>query len=187
MGKRYTSTEDMLSASGLDDSLRDQIRDRIESRQIIKKLLALRVRQGKSQRDIADAFGCTQSRISKLENGTDEEIRLGDLVRYFQSLDHGLSLFIAKSEWGAMDQIKYHAFEIKRCLTRLVELVQDDPKIGKGVANAHFKTLADVAKIIIDSAKTLPEVPLALPTIMEPDSDEDVAESYEESPPSVLV
>ena len=187
MNKQYTTTEEMLAASGLDDSLRDQVRDRIGSRQIIKRLLAIRVRQGKSQRDIADAFGCSQSRISKLENGTDNEIRLGDLSRYLHSLDLDLSLFIAKSQWGTMDQIKHHAFEIKRCLRRLAGLAKDDHQIGQGVAQAHVETLVNMTKIIIESAKTLPEFPLPLPMIMEADGDDDIAEPSEESHAAVTV
>ena len=145
------------------------------------------MRQGKSQKDIADAFGCSQSRISKLENGTDEEMRLGDLSGYLEALGLESSMLIVKANWQAMDQIKYHAFEIQRCLTRLADLAKDDHAIDQGVAHAHVETLVNVINIISNSAKDLPEFPLPLPAIVEASGGEDVAETCEGATASVPV
>lgn len=49
---------------------------------LMNELIAVRDAKGLSQKDIAETVGCTQSRISKLENAKDVDVRLGDLRAY---------------------------------------------------------------------------------------------------------
>jgi transcriptional regulator with XRE-family HTH domain len=173
MAKEYTSVSEMLADSSADDSLKQDTADRIASRQVIKRLLALRVARGVSQSDVAKKMGCTQSRISKLENGIDDDIRLGDLHKYLDALDHDMSLFVCKKDWQSFQQIKFCAVTIRRCLGRLVDLAGDDPEIEHGVSKAHVETLVNLVKFVVDSAKDLPSFPSMIPGIIEANGTDD--------------
>lgn len=95
MGVRHNNVSEMLAACE-DESLQRDVEKRISSRQIIKQLLTMRASRDMSQKDIAEKLGCTQSRVSKLENGTDDELRLGDLTGYLKALDYDLHLQLAE-------------------------------------------------------------------------------------------
>jgi transcriptional regulator with XRE-family HTH domain len=71
----------------------DTLKDRLSRRRIVKTLAALRAARGLSQGDVAKKLRCTQSRISKLENGYDDELRVGELKDYAEGL--GLELQLA--------------------------------------------------------------------------------------------
>jgi DNA-binding transcriptional regulator YiaG len=47
----------------------------------------MRVSKGLTQRQLAQAIGCSQGRISKLESGRDEDLRLQDLIDYTLATD----------------------------------------------------------------------------------------------------
>jgi len=166
----------MLVDSAADEELKKGAIERIDRRQIVKRLMALRVSKGKSQQEIADQLGCSQSRISKLENGMDDEIRLGDLRDYLHALDQDVSLFVCQKDWQSFQQIKFCAAMIKRSLSQLVELAGDDPTIERGVTKAHIETLVNFVRVIVDSAEKLPSLPQMVPGIIEADESSDDSE-----------
>ncbi len=179
MTKQYTSVTEMISDSPLEESQRDEIAARIASRQIIKRLLTLRAMRGMSQEEVADRMKCSQSRISKLENGIDGDIRIGDMRDYLRAIDYDMSLFVCPKQWKSFQHIKFHAFGIRKCLGQLVEFAGDDPKIVQGVSKAHVETLVNLVKFVVDSAKNLPSFTSMLPDIIEADGSE--AEELEDT------
>ena len=119
--RRYTSVSQMLRDSTVDESFCDEFDEHVALRQVVKHLLAMRAVKRLSQKDIAERMGCSQSRVSKLENGVDSDLRLDDLIRYSASLGFEVRLVFAKRDWSAVDEIKYHAFSIRK----LVGMFQD--------------------------------------------------------------
>ena len=129
--------------------------------------MALRATRGMSQTEVAGRMKCSQSRISKLENGVDDDLRIGDMRDYLHALDHDMSIFVCPMQWKSFQQIKFHAFEIRRCLGQLVDLIGDDPDILQGVSKAHVEVVVNLVKLVVDSAETLPSIEQMLPEIIE--------------------
>lgn len=71
--------------AGLGQELLDKVKKRIAERRLVKSLILYRVEAGLTQGDIAKAMGCTQSRISKLESKTDDDLSIGDIKRYLKA------------------------------------------------------------------------------------------------------
>ena len=94
-GKRYSSVPEMVRDLSMDKEFASSLEQTMAERNIIDLLMGLRTSKGLSQQDIAAAMGCTQSRISKLENGKDDDLCVGDFHAYTAAL--GLRLR------GAMD------------------------------------------------------------------------------------
>ena len=82
--KQYKTVVEMARHVARDKAFSDKLQKRIAERKVVKQLVALRSAKGLSQADIAKAMGCTQSRISKLESGVDNDLRLGDLENYLE-------------------------------------------------------------------------------------------------------
>ena len=90
--KVYRSIPELVRDISGSSSFADGFESRLAERKIVKDLMVLRATQGLSQKDVALKFGCTQSRISKLESMTDSDLRIGDLSKYAEVL--GLELRI---------------------------------------------------------------------------------------------
>ena len=79
---------------------------------MIKDLMIKRATSGLSQKDIARSFGCTQSRISKLENMTDSELTLADLAKYASALGLELRITLAPKDSKPVARNRSIAFEV---------------------------------------------------------------------------
>ena len=174
--KQYTSVSAMLADSGIDKSIKERIEKRIAGRQLIKHLMAMRALRDMSQKDVAEKIGCTQSRISKLERSTDEDLRLGDLHNYANAVGMDVGVLLADKERTSVDWIKHHAFQIKRLLERLAKLANIDESIEKGVTRTFRDTLFNLIKIVCDSSEKLPQednAPFFRVQLIEIDDDEE--------------
>lgn len=67
------------------------LESQIQRRQIVKKLMALRAKAGLSQQDVARKLNWTSSKVSRLEAGCDDDLRLGDLRDYLGALSLDLT------------------------------------------------------------------------------------------------
>ena len=132
--KKYQSVAEMTRALADDDQLANELEERINERQIVKKLAALRLAKGMSQTEIAAAMQCTQSRISKLESGVDRDLTLGDLELYLDALGLAAGIVMSPKGQTAAAAIKHHWDRIGQHLNNLVELANPDSEIAIGVA-----------------------------------------------------
>ena len=134
-GKKYATLTDLVhQTTGKDEKEFVQAFDeRTEKRQVIRTLMALRASKGLSQKDIAAAMGHSQSKISKLESGTDEDLRLGELAEYLESLGYSARIVVAKPKNSIADEIKYHWHCLGKLLDRLLDLAHKDARIAVGI------------------------------------------------------
>jgi transcriptional regulator with XRE-family HTH domain len=65
---------------------------------IVDALSNLRCSKGIHQSHIARRIRCTQSKVSKLENGTDNKLNLLDLHRYVEAIGCRLTITISDSD-----------------------------------------------------------------------------------------
>jgi transcriptional regulator with XRE-family HTH domain len=155
--KRYNSVQDLLADTlGKNDPVTRSVSQRIQSRRLVKKLIVARSQAKLSQAELAKKLDCSQSRISKIENGTDDQLRMADLRAYSRALETGIIFSIGEPKQNAVESIKQHALQIKHHLDQLASLAQKDEKISSGVENFFGETLFNMLQIIEDSAGKLP-------------------------------
>ncbi len=155
MNSESKNISGLLDAIG-NDELTQATNDRIRERKIISNLIVLRTSQGSSQSDIAQEMGCTQSRVSKLEQGADRDLRISDIEAYMRCCGHTLSANFLPSNWTIMDKVKHHAFEIVRQLQAMCELSNGDETMEAGAVRSHVETLSNMVRLILESAVAIP-------------------------------
>ncbi len=131
----------------------------VNSRTLIKELIALRTSAGLSQSDVAKKMDCSQSRISKLEHSLDDDLALGDVRQYMAALDLKMLVGGKKNSWSLVDEIKVMAIGIKRKLEELAELAGEDESIASGIASFYAEAFFNFNKMLIDNAGRLPSNP----------------------------
>ena len=149
----------MLSNTlGKSHTVTKAVSQRINSRRLVTKLIVARSHAKLSQADLAKRLDCSQSRISKIENGTDDQLRVADLRSYAKALGTGILFSIGEPKRHAVESIKHHAFQIKHHLDQLASLAHEDEQISSGVEKFFGETLFNMLQIIEDSASKLPTV-----------------------------
>ncbi|MCY2987527.1 MAG: helix-turn-helix domain-containing protein [Planctomycetota bacterium] len=157
--KKYSSVSDMLAHNAPSDKFRKEFEAQIATRRVVKQLIALRAAKGLSQKDIADQMKCSQSRVSKLENGTDDDMRLGDLRAYANALGYSTGFLFSDRKMTTVEEVKHHAFCIKQLMDRLAHLAGRDEGIAQAVSAFFGEAFFNLVKIIQDSASKLPLPP----------------------------
>jgi len=157
--KRISSVTQLLEDLGADTKLIEDVDQKIKGSQLIKHMIAHRVRNGLSQKDIAERMKCTQSRISKLEAGKDDELRFGEFSDFLEALDLDFRVVITPKSLKAVDEVKFHAMCIRRLLHQLVKLAKtNDQVVSDGIAKfTGIEVPINLLKIVVDAIKHLPQ------------------------------
>lgn len=165
-----------------DDAFGAELSEQIRKRVLVRKLARLRNQKGVTQLAIAELLECQQAKISKLENGFDADVRLGELTAYCKAMECDLQIVIRNKNYNLVDEIKGYAFGIKRCLKLLCTLAKKDENVSDGVANFHVEALLNLVKIVSESANELPDknrdtISYDVPDLERDDCDQDLATS----------
>lgn len=154
--KTYNSVAEMVRDVTDDASFADEVEEHLESHKIARDLAVLRASQGLTQTDIARKLGCSQARISKLENSANVDLKLGELAMYASALGLRISVTAERMDRGAVDRVKHHAFRIKEELDHLAELAGNDHGMAAGVSGFFGEAFFNLVAILRDSARKLP-------------------------------
>ena len=153
--KKYKTVKDLFqSVSSREEAEHFEAEQR--SRSLAKVLFTMRNAQEKTQSDIADLMGISQSTVSKLESCDDINFRVGDLLKWADALGHQLTISFHQRRTIA-DDVKYHACMLKENLDRLADLAHHDEEIADGVTSFFGETLQNFLRFWLKSAEKLPE------------------------------
>jgi transcriptional regulator with XRE-family HTH domain len=178
MAKQYTSVTEMVKDISEDADFSESFSEEVAERRVAKMLFTLRCAQGVTQKEMAERLGCTQSRVSKLENATLDNLRVGDLMAYAKEFDLCLSLGF-HPRMTAVEKVKFHAIEIKKNLDFLVSLAHKDDEILKGVKDFFGEALFNLLNFVQISAKKLPKKSRERQALIEVSSPTDLLELEE--------
>lgn len=183
--EQYKSISEMVSSIPLEKDLENEIVEHISRRQIVKNLITTRIKCDMSQSDIAAKMKCSQSRISKLENGFDDDLDLGTLQSYANAIQFELQLMFLPKKRTVLDEIKFFAFRIKDRLDYLAKLAHKDEKIAGGVTRSFGNLLFNFVSMIHDCAQSLPAKSPSEGIVVESMASDQDAESHEQDALSV--
>jgi transcriptional regulator with XRE-family HTH domain len=157
--ERYANVRELVQEVSPDDEFRAAFDNRVASRKLVKYLLAMRAVSGMSQQDIARKLQCTQSRVSKLEGFSDDDLRLGDMRNYADAVGLTFVAGFKPRNMKPVDEVKCHVFTIKKHMDDLARLARTDSTIADGVGGFFCELFVNFVRLIGDSAKLLPNRP----------------------------
>jgi len=156
--KRYSTVSDLMADVLPDDAtFVDELQEQIDRRRLVRGLASLRNAKKVSQEEIAKVADCGQSRISKIENGYDSDVKIGDLEAYANALDCDIQVVLRSRDMTLVDEVKFLAFRMKKCFDRMSELAHKDDDVATGVAAFHIEALFNLVDVVTKSAKRLPK------------------------------
>ncbi len=98
--RKKTEVEEWLDGVLADPVLASAVEERMAEMKIEQELVALREREGLSQRDLAMRLGTTQPYIAKLESGRVRNVGLKTLARYAAATGTTLTVSFAPARQG---------------------------------------------------------------------------------------
>jgi transcriptional regulator with XRE-family HTH domain len=148
-GKRYRTVSEMLEDTGTSPEIVDSVKE-VESQDLVPLLTGIRVARGLTQKQVAELIGCSQGRISKLEQSRDLDLRIADVIDYLGAVDGSIWLTIGPKPLA--EHIKLHVRALRQLLEELVALSGDDPSINQGINHFLDEILVETGQRL-ESAK----------------------------------
>lgn len=156
-GKRFSNVNEMVKSISKDASFKKEFEKEFNAKKIVRMLAASRAARGLTQCDLAKKIGCGQPRISKIENGRDDQLKIQDVTDYARALNLQISAVFNPKRESAVDEIKHHAFEIKNRLEYLAVLAKKDDAIYEGVSGFYGEAFINMLKIFEHAIGKLPK------------------------------
>lgn len=143
--KQFSSTVDLVRDifDEEDAGFASELEQQIQNRQLVRLLTTLRNKHGITQADVAREMDCQQSKISKIENSTDNMLTMGELEAYAKAIQCDVVLQFTKRNETSLERIKRYSQLIHRELCRLTELTPHDEKIPRNGTEPAQRTSAD--------------------------------------------
>lgn len=143
--KQYDTVTELVDDLVEDEVFKKELEEELAGQSLATTLFSMRCAADLTQEEMAGKLGTTQSYVSKLEHATTDKITVRALEEYANAL--GLNLVVMfQRNMTAANSVKYHFFEIKRHLDRLLELAKDDAEIRKGVDAFYNEWLLNTIK-----------------------------------------
>ena len=103
-----------------------RIEELIDSHQLIRILTTGRIGRGMTQQEVAVRMGCNQSKVSRLEDGCDDDLSFGDLQLYLNAIDMSFSMIFHDSRASLQERTKQLVFAIHENLEKLADIARSE-------------------------------------------------------------
>lgn len=145
--KRYSCVDEMLRGIELDSEFVGDFNQKVESEILSAQLQQIRVQAGLTQRELGERLGITQGAVSKIEHKADDDLTLKEIGSFLASTSSSMHLRIGSPQPKA-EQIKHHAFEIRRLLDELAETAGEDGEIKQGVQDFWMEVVVNLTSLL---------------------------------------
>ncbi len=154
--RQFKNVSDLVRTISDSSGTAELVQEKIAERAIVSQLIAMRLKQNLSQADIAAEMNCTQSRVSKLENGVDKNLTIADIQAYLKTIKMQMGVMFHEEGNTLMERVKMHAFSIVSCLQEIASLSNGDQSMERAAVLAHMETIVNMARILGESCATIP-------------------------------
>jgi transcriptional regulator with XRE-family HTH domain len=170
-GRRYSSVTDLLKGESVSKEVIDRFNELASETKITRRLAEMRLLAGLSQEQMAEQLRCTQSAISKLESGRDEDLTIAILRDYSKATGERIGLMFGKP-LNHVEAIKAHAFRIRERLTKLASLAHEDEDLEKEIQAFFGEAFFNILSILAKCQERMPnsgDVEVRVQLISQPD------------------
>lgn len=155
-GRRYSSVAELLKGEGAASASIKRVQALSGKTRVAKQLVQIRIREGLTQTELAKKIGCTQSRISKIESGHDEDITLGIIRDYVKATNGRISISCGKP-MNHVEAVKAHAFGLKRHLESLADIAQKHDELHSHIQGFFGEAFFNILDILSKCQEQMPK------------------------------
>ena len=149
-GRRYGSVLDLMKGEGLTPEVQEKYKEIDNATRVVDQLALIRQAACITQEQMGTALGLSQSAVSKLEAGRDEDLTLGIIREYSKATGQRIGLMVGKP-MNHVESVKACARGIQYHLSALAGLAHQDDELEREIAaffgEAFFNLLDILAKV----------------------------------------
>ena len=149
MEERYASVLEMVRDTVPDKTFHDELEGYLADRNVSRALSTLRCTQKLTQSELAQRAGCTQSKISRIENSRNDRLKLDDLAIYARAFNMQVSIDFAQ-ESSTADAIGRLARQITSGLDEVAERVKQEGAADEGAKQSYEEFLFNMLDLFMD-------------------------------------
>ena len=150
MEERYASVLEMVRDTVPDETFHDELEGRLAECSVSRAMSTLRCSQKITQEELAERAGCTQSKISRIENSSNDRLKLNDLAIYARAFNMQVSIDFAQ-ESSTADAIGRLARQITSGLDEVAERVKQEGAADEGAKKPYETFLFDMLDLFMDN------------------------------------
>lgn len=154
-GKKFRSVSEMMRTSGVPAEVKGAYREVKRATTVCQQLALLRTRAGLTQEQMGESLSVSQSAVSKLEAGRDEELTLGQIQSYCQATGQRLSFAVGKP-LTQVEAIKAHAFAMRSAMLELADLAHSDSEIEQCIQAFFGEAFFNILHILSECQNHMP-------------------------------
>ena len=151
---RETSVYELVSNATPVKALDDEVEGYPKGCNVSRTLADLRWSRDLTQEELAKRAGCTQSKISRIENSSDDRLKLEDLAIYARAFNMQVSIDFAR-ESSTTDATERLARQIRNSLDEMAEKVEPEVAADECVRESYEAFLFDMLDLFMDNLEGL--------------------------------
>jgi transcriptional regulator with XRE-family HTH domain len=155
-GRKYATVKDLLAGEGIASEVRAKYREIASETRITLHLARLRQAAGMTQEQMAEKLGVSQSAISKLESGRDEDLTLREVRDYSRATNQRIGMNFGKP-YSHVEAVKLHALAIRDRLEALAKLANQHEEMEKNIKAFFGEAFFNLLDIMVSCGSQLPE------------------------------
>ncbi|MCE2441502.1 MAG: helix-turn-helix domain-containing protein [Candidatus Latescibacteria bacterium] len=151
---RETSVYELVSNATPVKALDDEVEGYPKGCNVSRTLADLRWSRDLTQEELAKRAGCTQSKISRIENSSDDRLKLEDLAIYARAFNMQVSIDFAR-ESSTTDATERLARQIRNSLAEVAEKVEYEVAADERVRESYESFLFDMLDLFMENLEGL--------------------------------
>lgn len=154
-GRRFKSVADLVHAEVDEPAVQKALAEIENQTRLVAKLALLRQQAGLTQTEMAKRMGVTQSAVSKLESGADDDLTVRELREYARQTQQRIGLMFGRPI-NHVEAVKLHAFQIRAHLTALAGLAQKHSELEQAIQGFFGEAFFNILTILSECQQQMP-------------------------------
>ena len=154
MEGRVTSVSEVVRNTVPDENFQTKSDEHSSDYGVSRSLTALRCSHEVTQAELAERAGCTQSKISRIENSSNDRLKLDDLAMYARAFNMRVSIDFAP-ESSSTDATERLARQIRNGLDNVAAKVRREGAADEGAKEAYETFLFEMLDLFMDNLEGL--------------------------------
>ena len=154
MENRESSESEMVYGAAQVEALDEEVEDPQGEYDVSRALSDLRCSHKLTQEELAERAGCTQSKISRIENSSNDRLKLDDLTMYARAFNMQVSIDFTR-ESSSADATERLARQIRNGLVDVAERARHEGAADEGAKKTYEAFLFSMLELFMDNLEGL--------------------------------
>jgi transcriptional regulator with XRE-family HTH domain len=176
MNTKFKTVAEAAANLAEDPQMEKRVKDEISRNTVISVLVEMRIDKGLTQEQVAQLMGCDPSVVSRIESGSDRQLKWTDIMGYCSALKVTMNILFDDPAVPAADRIKQYVFKIHEDLEHLAALAKEvggEDDIAREIDRFYKQVLFNFLvrfKKNYDKLTAVVKIPARTPACPEPET-----------------